>query len=413
MVNILVFLFFFLLPVGWAKHWLVPSSLVNGVLVDYLMPDVWLQDCIAVIIIIANLPFIIKNWSLGTKKFWPLLLFLPGLILSSSSLVSLTYFLRFVLVLLTGYLFFNLFKNKQRGEEFKKWALTGLTGAIIWTGALAVLQLINQGTVFGWWFLGEPVFGLGTGGVKRIVLLGKTLVIPMATLPHSNIMGGFGLLSLIILLKNRRFLKKSWPRGFWLGVVSGLILAVLSFSIIVWLLLAGLIIRILYDPIGSHKRLSRLRRRVREVGKVLFLGGLILTTLLLTALFFAGKNFLTPISVYRRAQLAKISLTMIKDHPFFGVGWGGFAKALPNYWQEASDGFRFLQPVHNLFLLVLSELGIIGTAGLILLLKGFLKKIFSSRCLLLVTSYLLLSLFDHYFWTTTQGAYLWLLLLLG
>ena len=55
MNSILIFLLFFFLPAGWAKHWITRDSLVSGVLVDYLMPDLWLQDLIALAFIILNI----------------------------------------------------------------------------------------------------------------------------------------------------------------------------------------------------------------------------------------------------------------------------------------------------------------------------------------------------------------------
>jgi len=408
MSNLLVFLFFFLLPVGWAKHWLIPASSVNGVLVDYLMPDLWPQDLLVITVVIANLPFTIKHWSLRIKKLWPLLLFLPGLVLSPSPLVSSVYFLRFVLVLLTGCLLFILFKDKKKGTELKKWALNGLTGAVIWTGVLAVLQLINQKSVFGWWFLGEPVFGLGSGGVKKIEVFGRLLVTPMATFPHSNVLGGFGLLSFLIFVRQ----SKAWQRD--LAIFFSAVCCFLSFSIIVWFLFPCLIVSQYYWPIGrvffkTNLKLTGLGRRKFPKKRYFFP----ILLLFILSIFLRYGGFLRADSFFRRWQLAGISLLMIRDQPLFGVGWGCFVKELPHYWQEIGSPIRFLQPVHNLFLLIVSELGIIGVSGLILLFKDFLKKMFSSKFLLLASCFLILSLFDHYFWTTTQGVYLLLLPLLA
>ncbi|MFH1705307.1 MAG: O-antigen ligase family protein [Patescibacteria group bacterium] len=405
MINLLVFLFFFLLPVGWAKHWLIPASSVNGVLVDYLMPDIWVQDLLAIMVIIANLPFIIKHWSLWVKKLWPLLLFLPGLVLSPSPLVSLVYFLRFVLVLSTGCLLFILFKDKKKGMGFKKWALSGLAGAVIWTTILAVMQLINQKTVFGWRFLGEPFFGLGSGGVKKIEVFGRLLLTPMGTFPHSNVLGGFGLLSFLVFADQR----KSWQHN--LILILSAFCAVFSFSVIVWFLLLCLIVSHYFTSIDVKYNIFSFKIKKDKFG---VFG--VVTPIILCLSFFVlllKFGFLPPSSVFRRWQLAKISLLVIRDHPFFGVGWGCFVKELPRYWQEIGSPIRFLQPVHNLFLLMLSEVGIIGLGGLLLLFKDFLKKMFSSKFLLLTSCFLILSFFDHYFWTTTQGIYLLLLLLLA
>ena len=299
--DVFILLLFFLLPVGWSKHWLIPENLVNGVLVDYLMPDLWLQDIIALAIIILNFKFII----LKLKFLLPLFLILGSVFFSSAPLVSLINLTRFLLALGVGHI---LTSNRK----FKKPALIGLTGAVIWTGILAILQFIKQGTVFGWWFLGEPIFSLGSGGVKKVVLFGKNLVLPMATFPHFNVLIAFLILSLIVLRK------KIW---YWLAA------ALVLFKVIT----------------------------------------------------FDSTSF------WRRWQLIKISLAMIKDYPLFGVGWGCFVEKLPDFWHQLGTNFRFLQPVHNIFLIMLSELGFLGSLGIILLISRFCKGLLSKKYFILYT----------------------------
>ncbi len=377
MLRFLIFLFFLLLPAGWSKHWIVPNSLVNGVLVDYLMPDVWVQDILAMIIIIANFQkniskfrLLITDYLLPARnallawRAWPITLVLISVILSPISLVSTINFLRFLLALGTAWI---IYKNKN----LHKPALLGLSAAVVWTSFLAVGQFINQGTFIGWRFLGEPIFTSGSGGVKKIFLFGRQVVAPMAAFPHANVMGAFGLLS-FLALKSKKIKYFS------------LILIFLSFSFPVWLTALFLLIRKSF----KYKMTA---------GFLYF--GLILLFLLTTSYQLRATSF------YRRWNLFKHSLTIIKNHPFFGVGWGGFVRQLPPS--------TFMQPVHNVFLLILAELGIIGTGGLALLTHQFLKNFKLKNYLLLITVYLLLFSVDHYFWTTTQGIYmLWVMIAL-
>jgi hypothetical protein len=68
------------------------------------------------------------------------------------------------------------------------------------------------------------------------------------------------------------------------------------------------------------------------------------------------------------------------------------------------------QPVHNIYLLILAELGIIGFI-LWLIPVLFLTKKSSFICSLLFIVILAISLFDHYFWTLYFGILLfWLTL---
>ncbi len=396
MLRVLIFLFFLLLPVGWAKHWIVPNSLVNGVLVDYLMPDVWVQDLFAIMIIIAKvqsskfpghasgLPragnfqnifpkprLLITNYllparnALLTWRAWPITLVVISILLSPIPLISAINFGRFLLAISVGWI---VLKNKKLHRP----AAAGLSGAVVWTSFLAVGQFVNQGTVIGWQFLGEPFYSLGTGGVKKIFIFGQQLVAPMATFPHANVMGAFGLLAFLVLSRYSAEVDKF----FKIARYFSLILISLSFSLPVWILTFIILI------IGKNSTTI-----------------MVLSLLITAVVFLLTINYQLPAtSFHRRWSLVKYSLTIIKSHPFFGVGWGGFVRHLPPS--------TFLQPVHNVFLLILAELGIIGASGLVLVAREYLKKFELKNYLLLITVYLLLFTVDHYFWTTTQGVYM-------
>ena len=78
-------------------------------------------------------------------------------------------------------------------------------------------------------------------------------------------------------------------------------------------------------------------------------------------------------------------------------------------------------PVHNIFILIASEIGILGLGTFILflasLIGGGIKDFFRGNSLLtysllLITFYILLiSMYDHYFWTLQQGSLMfWIVL---
>jgi hypothetical protein len=374
MLNWFVFGFGLLLPVSWAKHWLTASSLVNGVLVDYLMPDLWLQDILALIIIglyliKSDMGKIIKRIRISQI----LGLFLIGLSIyfSSFSLVSVINFLRFITA-------FGLGLVIIRDKQLRKKMLFGLAGSVVWVTVLGVGQFIYQGTVFGWKFLGEPIFSLGTGGIKKISLFGVEFLAPMATFPHANVMGVFGVLT-FYLFKDKQHKVLKTVKFFSLA------LAMLSFSFPVYLSLLYLLI------------LSLIKRGERKEFSLISL--LIWAGLSLILIFVSYQiGLIEPSSVYRRLGLARASWKLIVKNLLFGVGWGTFVSSLVGVSAE----INFLQPVHNVYLLVLAELGIIGTGGLILLLKDYLKEIGLLPTIIIT----FLFLFDHYFWTTTQGVYL-------
>ena len=106
-------------------------------------------------------------------------------------------------------------------------------------------------------------------------------------------------------------------------------------------------------------------------------------------------------SFTRRWQLIKISLKMFLNQPFLGTGWNNFIIRMEKFGQIRGN-IRFLQPVHNIFLLLLAETGIIGTSLILIILYQIIKK--RKRVFFpLLFSILFLGLFDHYWLTIEQG----------
>ena len=116
---------------------------------------------------------------------------------------------------------------------------------------------------------------------------------------------------------------------------------------------------------------------------------------------------------------------MIKSHPIFGVGLNNFLVELPNVHKQDSNVF-YLQPVHNIYLLILSQTGIVGFGFFIWFIGKTYQKLKAQSSKLKATSknlksekdyliidplslivalsvILILGLFDHYFLTLQQG----------
>lgn len=117
---------------------------------------------------------------------------------------------------------------------------------------------------------------------------------------------------------------------------------------------------------------------------------------------------------YRIAS-AKAALDVIRKHPLVGVGPGNFVWHIRQFVEDAprlvpADG---LQPVHNLFLLVASEIGLIGFGAFIAFFAFIAFQFCRGRpelraplVIFLVTAGTLAAV-DHYFWTLQQGRLLW------
>ena len=104
---------------------------------------------------------------------------------------------------------------------------------------------------------------------------------------------------------------------------------------------------------------------------------------------------------------------MFEKNPVLGVGLNNFYNNLNPF----SEKIFLIQPVHNIFILVLSQTGIIGFLFLLsILILGFVKmiKLKTNKpkyLFCLFFSVCFLGMFDHYFLTLQQGQLLFTIFL--
>ena len=121
---------------------------------------------------------------------------------------------------------------------------------------------------------------------------------------------------------------------------------------------------------------------------------------------------------YRISDLER-GVAISQEFPLLGVGLGNYVQ----HFQASEPNLSFwrYEPIHNVYLLILVETGIIGftlfMAFLFFLLRQAYKKLKKSLELayvasaILAVSFLVLMFFDHYLWTLQQGTLmLWLML---
>ncbi len=105
-------------------------------------------------------------------------------------------------------------------------------------------------------------------------------------------------------------------------------------------------------------------------------------------------------SINERSTYTQDAINLIKHHPLIGVGPGQMPAAIHDQIDPHRDGWSY-QPVHNIPLLLLAELGTISVAILIFILFHFLKTIplLNPFIFLLIPPLLL----DHYLWSFWPG----------
>jgi len=131
-------------------------------------------------------------------------------------------------------------------------------------------------------------------------------------------------------------------------------------------------------------------------------------------------------TISSRTLYNQIAFLIIKKHPFFGVGPGLFVVKMADFspikliwWQ--------LQPAHNVYLLLLSEIGFLGFSAFLTFIIYILSQIrkislktpdnfYINQIIFIALSslffgFLIIMFFDHYLWTIQQGTLVfWLVL---
>jgi O-antigen ligase len=400
----------FLIPTNLFFKLTEQTAYVDGLLVDYLIPKVYLQDILILLILLIALfkarflpekKLHLKNKlnQIGTwvksnpiiLSFW-LVCFIRQLI-SPNPTASIWFMARFILL---GVFFIWTRQNKKitKSQHFYWAGLASLTFQSILVG----YQLITQKQLAGYLFLGEPdltqPFGLAEGS-----LFNQKIVLPYGTSAHPNVLAGASLIFWwLIQTQAKKVVKnKDWRQ----------VLSLISTICHVFILTATQSISaILSTAIGLI--LLMINKSGRNFDKLKLVWLILILSLLPISLALIGAKYKHP-SFSRRNNLNQAGWQMLTNKPLLGVGLNNFTVKLEKYG-ASPEIVRFVQPAHHFVLLWAAETGILGVLLLILLIN-LLKKTSSKtkllNLLLLIAPILAL---DHYLLTIATGQ---LSLLLG
>lgn len=389
----------FLIPTQLSLHLWPEWAHVFGIRVDYLSPAIYLTDLIIAVLLASWLLNKKPNLSKLTWFLGLLILVSINLLISQRPQVSFLKWLKiFELFLLALYLV------REKSFRFKNWLARPLMFSLIFFSLMAFFQFFYQRTLGGpFYFLGERDFSAATPGIALFSFLGRQLLRPYSTFPHPNALAGFMLVSLILLLgvefKNRQdnLLRKA-ATGF-----AGLSVLI-SLSHSAWL--TAFIVAIFYLLTRQY---SQLRKFVLLVPLILAASSILLLPL--------SRKLLVSTTGYSEEVEKRLVLTestgqMIATHPLFGVGLGNFVVRLPEFSVRPAVSW-WLQPIHNIFLLVFAETGLLGLLiFLSLLFKTQSLRLRQWRLTIPLLTILLTGMVDHY-WLTLQQNQLLFSLLLG
>jgi len=379
---VIFFTILILFPSNLAKHLVLPSSYIQGILADYLLPKFYLTELLVFLLITL---FSCRLWltrSFGKRHlFLPFLLFLalfPSLGASGSISISA---LRLVELML--WLAFGVWvrENVDLKKDFLRIAKF-LSFGVGWVSLLALVQFLLQRNVFPYYFLGEPVLYPSLPGVAKTSFFGQEVLRAYGTFPHPNVLGGVAAITVPWFL----------AEGYLLAAGIALLGLFVSFSRLAWVsLLLGLFL------LG----LLRVKKRWRAY----FVAASLLAFFTLLFFLFPPSSDLT---FSRRVELLQSAWAMFHSSFLSGIGLGLFTASLPHFGIPSGPTL-FIQPVHNIFALVAAESGLLAlVVFLALFLAAYIFGWKKQRYLMFfsLAQLTLLGLFDHYLYTLPQGLFL-------
>ncbi len=292
-------------------------------------------------------------------------------------------------------------------KQKNKLVVLPLAVSIIYTGLISLGQFLLQRTIGGpFYFLGERTFSSSTPGIALFNLFERSYLRPYATFPHPNALAGYSLVVVALLFK-----EKGKSLLYFFSVLMAFVIIVLSFSQNVWL------VALLVFLLVKFKNRLNISFSCSPLVVLLIVGSLILP-IVSKGVILANYSF--PENVQDRLELVVAAGIAFVKSPLIGVGAGNFIALLPQI-QKANWAFFQprviwqLQPVHNIYLLILSEMGIIGFLLFFYIIFRALKKAEARNHQHLIFAFLVILLsgvVDHY-WFTLQQTQLLFALVLG
>ena len=233
------------------------------------------------------------------------------------------------------------------------------------------------------------------------------------SLPHPNILGG--ILVIAILAAVFLYLQETkWTRRpLWalsIALMSSGLWMTLSRQ--AWIALTiSLTILILHGFIKTKSFPLKMSNAALLVTIPFIIFSLSFPDLLTTRLSTTTR--LEDKSISERQDYIKESSNILQDHWIEGIGIGNYTaqRHADDQTQDIEQESYAYQPVHNIYMLVFTELGIFGfLTFLLFLISLYAQRTWNSEWSVLwslsIGSLLIIGLFDHYLWSLPVGMFL-------
>ncbi len=351
------------------------------------------------------------KYSKAYKFLW-LFLFFAGLSIffAYDKVIAAHSFIRLIFLSLIILSIANGFNKKILRFQMVTWVFSYIA---IFQSLIAIFQFQKQSSL-GLKWLGEPILQLGEHGVANFLVGGVRILRGYGTFLHPNILAAFlviGLLCLCYLwfkrlrsyefITNNTNLKACLEKVFFAIALFVVLLGlVLTFSRSAWLVTILSLVTILFFALRNPPS----RRLAIYLFLILLTIGYTITASFSPFIFPRASFNASEPAVADRLIYNKLGLEIIVNNPF-GVGVGNqviFASQNKLYEKFGLTELWQKQPIHNLYLLIASEIGILGLVAFLLLIF-FICKNCDFILKIPLFALLALGLFDHYLWDIWDG----------
>jgi len=330
---------------------------------------------------------------------------------------------------------FVLFYFYIKNYAIYRFSILGSSLALIAGGVVqsivAIIQFLKQSSI-GLGIVGESVIGPNMRGVAVFYnFAGEKIMRAYGTLPHPNILATYLFLAIFAfyfiyiyygLYHDKPEYLKKLDKPLLIAYFILLVGLFATFSRVVLLLwVLGFVIR----AVAVMKRQAWRDLFIKDLFNRVRLKNILIVGLLAIVIFGGlywdesiSRVLISPADESVRLRVYYAEESLGSSFNLFGVGIGNFV----NWLMVKDPGLMryFYQPVHNIYLLIYSEVGILGIISFFLflfyLIKDFIlrnkfQRFYHLSFFVVFCSILFIGLFDHFLLTLQQGGLMfWLVL---
>ena len=380
----------FTLPINLFWKISLDQAYVHGFLVDYLIPKFYLIEIPLLIFIAFEILTLrkkifseIKKIKWNEKKLLILALSIVFIIrqfLTANPVASISHFIHILEpLILVNLLIFDPFfeEEKQKNIIIKTLAIT-----VVFQSLLAYLQFLSQKSIFPYQILGETNL-LDWSNISRGIFFNQEKILPYASTAHPNILAGIMTIFTILIFEKNKNNKLNLAK---ITLLTNLLL-------IIFLTQSGSAALTIF----MYLIYKTSQKSINKNGIILVCYYLFLILLPYLMIKINLGNFAAD-SINRRNYLNEAAFEIFKSKQIWGTGLNNFTVFLEEF-SQSRELIRFIQPVHNLALLILSEGGLLLVALLCLIKDQHKTANFWQKTLILLA----IGSLDHYLLTQVAG----------